>query len=58
MDLPTREWIEQFVRIHRDWTRAGKVPRFPDENAIENIRKTVFTHELNISEFELFDKYA
>lgn len=35
-----REWIEQFVRIHRDWTRAGKVPRFPDENAIENIRKT------------------
>jgi len=35
-----REWIEQFVRIHRDWIRAGKVPRFPDENAIENIRKT------------------
>ena len=35
-----REWIEQFVRIHRDWTRAGKVPRFPDENAIENVRKT------------------
>ena len=34
-----REWIEQFVRIHRDWIRAGKVPRFPDENAIENIRK-------------------
>ena len=35
-----REWMEEFVRIHRDWVRAGKVPRFPDENAIENIRKT------------------
>ena len=45
-----REWIEQFVGIHRDWTRAGKVPRFPDENAIENIRKTnglrVYGHNL------------
>ena len=28
-----------------------------DFSIIENIRKTVFTHELNISEFELFDKY-
>ncbi|MED5230870.1 MAG: hypothetical protein VYB30_00675 [Candidatus Thermoplasmatota archaeon] len=35
-----REWMEQFVRIHRDWIRAGKVPRFPDEDAIENMRKT------------------
>ena len=35
-----REWMEEFVRIHRDWVRAGKVPRFPDENAIENTRKT------------------
>ena len=35
-----REWMEEFVRIHRDWVRAGKVPRFPDDNAIENTRKT------------------
>ena len=35
-----REWMEEFVRIHRDWVRAGKVPRFPDESAIENTRKT------------------
>lgn len=35
-----REWIEQFVRIHRDWIRAGKVPRFPCEETIENIRET------------------
>ena len=35
-----RQWIEDFMRIHRDWIRAGKVPRFPDERAIENIRKT------------------
>ena len=35
-----REWMEEFVRIHRDWVRAGKVPRFPDEGAIENTRKT------------------
>jgi hypothetical protein len=31
--------MEQFMQIHSDWIRAGKVPRFPDENAIENIRK-------------------
>lgn len=35
-----RQWIEDFMQIHRDWIRAGKVPRFPDERAIENIRKT------------------
>ncbi len=35
-----RQWIEDFTQIHRDWIRAGKVPRFPDERAIENIRKT------------------
>mgnify|MGYP004376410997 FL=1 len=35
-----RHWMEQFMQIHRDWIRAGKVPRFPDENTIENIRKT------------------
>ena len=35
-----RQWIEGFVRIHRDWIRAGKVPRLPDERAIENVRKT------------------
>jgi len=35
-----REWMEEFVRINRDWVRAGKVPRFPDDNAIENTRKT------------------
>ena len=34
-----REWIEQFVQIHLDWIRAGKVPRFPDEKAIENVHK-------------------
>jgi len=47
-----REWIEKFVRIHRDWTRAGKVPRFPDENAIENIRKTngLRAHGHNLAE--------
>lgn len=35
-----RQWIEDFMQIHRDWIRAGKVPRFPDERAIENVRKT------------------
>ena len=35
-----RQWMEQFMQIHSDWIRAGKVPRFPDENAIEHIRKT------------------
>lgn len=35
-----RQWMEDFMQIHRDWIRAGKVPRFPDERAIENIRKT------------------
>ena len=35
-----RQWIEDFTQIHRDWIRAGKVPRFPDERAIENVRKT------------------
>ena len=35
-----RQWIEEFMQIHRDWIRAGKVPRFPDERAIEKIRKT------------------
>jgi hypothetical protein len=35
-----RQWIEEFMQIHRDWIRAGKVPRFPDERAIENVRKT------------------
>ena len=35
-----RQWMEHFMQIHRDWIRAGKVPRFPDENTIENIRKT------------------
>ena len=35
-----RQWMEDFMQIHRDWIRAGKVPRFPDERAIENVRKT------------------
>ena len=35
-----RQWIEDFMGIHRDWIRAGKVPRLPDERAIENVRKT------------------
>ena len=35
-----RQWIEDFMQIHRDWIRAGKVPRFPHERAIENVRKT------------------
>ena len=35
-----REWLEQITIIHGDWIRAGKVPRFPDEKAIENTRKT------------------
>ena len=35
-----RPWMEHFMQIYEDWIRAGKVPRFPDEKAIENIRKT------------------
>ncbi len=35
-----RDWSDQLAHLHAEWRSAGKVPRFPDENAIAHIRKT------------------
>lgn len=35
-----REWSDRLTNLHSQWRAAGKVPRFPDEQAVEKARKT------------------
>jgi len=35
-----RDWTDQIAALHSEWRAAGKVPRHPDEEAIEKVRKT------------------
>jgi hypothetical protein len=35
-----RDWADEISSMHNEWRSAGRVPRFPDEEAITRVRNT------------------